>query len=87
MLKLSGKRRLPANTMLQGYAAPERLSCGAKCQPMTSSASAQNKPFFTQEAKENSLKLKERTGNVYENKGPLQKTRERSGNVIENKGT
>jgi hypothetical protein len=32
------------------------------------------------------LKLKERCGNVYENKGPLWKTRGRSGNVLENKG-
>jgi hypothetical protein len=39
------------------------------------------------ELKENSSKLSERTGNVYENKGPLWKTSERSGNVIENKGT
>jgi hypothetical protein len=29
-------------------------------------------------------KLKERTGNVYENKGTLQKTEGRSGNVYEN---
>jgi hypothetical protein len=36
-------------------------------------------------AKRNSLKLNERTGNVYENKGPPLKTRERSGNVHENK--
>jgi hypothetical protein len=34
--------------------------------------------------KGDSLKLKERTGNVYENKGPLQKTWERTGNVYEN---
>jgi hypothetical protein len=73
MLKLPGKRRLPANTMLQRHAAPERLSDGAKSQPMTWSASAQNKPFFAQEAKENSLKLKERSWNVYENKGPVEK--------------
>jgi hypothetical protein len=73
--------------MPQRYAAPERLSCGAKSQPVASSAAAQNKPFFAQKARENSLKLKERTGNVYENKGPLWKTRGRSGNVIENKGT
>jgi predicted chitinase len=31
------------------------------------------------------LKLNERTGNVYENKGSVWKTRERSGNVIDNK--
>jgi hypothetical protein len=87
MLKFSGRRRLPANTMLQRHAALERLSCGAPSQPMASSAAAQNKPFFTQKARENSLKLKERSGNVYENKGPLRNTRERSGNVVENKVT
>ena len=37
--------------------------------------------------KENSSKLKERSGNVYENKGPLWKTCPESRNVIENKGT
>ena len=73
--------------MLQRYAAPERLSCAAKSRPMTSSTSAQNKPFLTQEAKGKSLKLKERTGNVYENKGTVWKDWERTGNVIENKGT
>jgi hypothetical protein len=35
----------------------------------------------------NYLKMNERRGNVYENKGRLLKTRERSGNVHENKGT
>jgi hypothetical protein len=35
----------------------------------------------------NSSKLKERSGNVYENKGEHWRTRERSGNVYENKGT
>ena len=35
----------------------------------------------------NFLELKERTGNVIENKGALWKTRRRSGNIIENKGT
>jgi hypothetical protein len=54
---------------------------------MASSAAAQNKPFFTQKARENSLKLEERSGNVYDNKGPLWKTRGRSWNVVENKGT
>jgi hypothetical protein len=32
-------------------------------------------------------KLNERTGNLYENKGPLWKTQERNGNLAENKGT
>jgi hypothetical protein len=31
--------------------------------------------------------VKERSGNVYENKGPVWKKWERSGNVAENKGT
>jgi hypothetical protein len=31
--------------------------------------------------------MNERSGNVYENKGPLWEIRERSLNVIENKGT
>jgi hypothetical protein len=39
------------------------------------------------QSKENSLKLTERSGNVYENKGSLWKTRERSGNVYENTGS
>ena len=34
-----------------------------------------------------STKKTERTGNVYENKGPLWKTWERPGNVYENKGS
>ena len=33
------------------------------------------------------LKMKERSGNLIENKGPVWKTQERSGNVCENKGT
>jgi hypothetical protein len=37
--------------------------------------------------KKNSSKLRERTGNVYENKGPPRKTCEQSGNVVENKVT
>jgi hypothetical protein len=39
------------------------------------------------EAMKNSSKLNERSGNVYENKGPLWKTARRSWNVVENKGT
>jgi hypothetical protein len=35
--------------------------------------------------KENSSKMTERRGNVYENKGPLGKIWEQSGNVIEKK--
>jgi hypothetical protein len=34
----------------------------------------------------NPLKLKERSGNVYENKGPLWESPERSWNLFENKG-
>ena len=36
-------------------------------------------------AEDSSLKLTERTGNVYENKGPVWKGLERSGNVVDNK--
>jgi hypothetical protein len=39
------------------------------------------------EAKENSSKLTERRGNLYENKGPVWKTWERSWNVYENTDT
>jgi hypothetical protein len=38
------------------------------------------------ECKESSLKMKERSLNVYENKGPLWITCERSLNVFESKG-
>jgi hypothetical protein len=45
------------------------------------------KSVVAAEAKVNSSKLKERSRNVYENKGPLWKTRERGRNVFENKGS
>jgi hypothetical protein len=38
------------------------------------------------EAKKNSLKLTERRGNVYENKGPELKNQEQSRNLYENAG-
>jgi hypothetical protein len=41
----------------------------------------------TGEAKEDSLKLNERCGNVYENKGPLLETCDLSRNVYENKAS
>jgi hypothetical protein len=44
-------------------------------------------PFLEAEEKKNSLKMKERRGNVYENKGSDFETRERSRNVTENKGS
>jgi hypothetical protein len=46
-----------------------------------------NKSAIGRERKKNSSKVKERRGNVYENKGPLWKTGWQSGNVVENKGT
>jgi hypothetical protein len=42
--------------------------------------------FSEAKEKKNSLKMKERSRNVIENKGPLWKIRERSGNVVENTG-
>jgi len=39
------------------------------------------------ETKKEFLKMKEQSGNVYENKGPLWKTGWQSGNLIESKGT
>jgi hypothetical protein len=44
------------------------------------------KSLAPEEAKENSSKLNERRGNVYENKGPLWEAQGRSGYVYENKG-
>jgi hypothetical protein len=44
------------------------------------------KSMFSNDAAKNSLKLSERSWNVYENKGPLWNTSERSWNLIENKG-
>jgi hypothetical protein len=43
--------------------------------------------FSEDEAKKDSLKLNERSGNVCENKGALWKTWGRSWNFYENKGT
>jgi hypothetical protein len=44
-------------------------------------------PVLAKQAKRNSSNLRERSGNVHENKGPAWKIPERSGNVYENKGT
>jgi hypothetical protein len=46
-----------------------------------------NKSVVAGGAKENSSKLNERRGNVYENKGALWKIRGRNWNVYENTGT
>jgi hypothetical protein len=46
-----------------------------------------NKSVVAAEARKNSLELNERSGNVFESKGPPWKTRKRSGNVFENKAT
>jgi hypothetical protein len=43
--------------------------------------------FTEEEPGKNSLKMKKRRGNVYENKGPVFRSPEGSGNVIENKGS
>ena len=43
-------------------------------------------PFPKEKEKNNCLKMKERSGNVIENKGSVFPSPERSGNVIENKG-
>jgi hypothetical protein len=45
------------------------------------------KSVIAGEGKKNSLKLNERSGNVYENKRTLWKARERGKNVYENKYT
>jgi hypothetical protein len=46
-----------------------------------------NKSATGRKRKKNSLEVKGRTRNVYENKGPLWKTEWQSGNVIENKAS
>jgi hypothetical protein len=46
-----------------------------------------NKSATGREREENSSKVNEQCGNVYEKKGPLWKTGWKSGNVTENKGT
>ena len=42
-------------------------------------------PFSEEEERKSSLKMKDRRGNVYENKGPTFRSPLRSGNVVENK--
>ena len=44
-------------------------------------------PFSQEEERENSPKIKEQSGNVYENKGPAFRSPFRSWNVIENKSS
>ena len=44
-------------------------------------------PFTEEEERNDSLEIKERCANVYENKGPDFRSPKRSGNVIENKGS
>jgi hypothetical protein len=50
------------------------------------SPATDKKSIFATEAKRNSSKLNERTGNAPENKGPLLETSELVGNVYESKG-
>ena len=57
------------------------------CRPQSASASRTESLPLRTKRKRRSLKLKERTGNVYENKGPLWKATELSWNVYENKCT
>jgi hypothetical protein len=43
--------------------------------------------FSEEEERKNSLKMKDRRANVYENKGPAFQGLQKSGNVVENKGS
>ena len=52
-----------------------------------SCAATDSKSEPGRERRKEFLKMKERRGNVYENKGPLWKTGWQIGNVIENTGT
>jgi hypothetical protein len=52
-----------------------------------SCSATDNKSEPRRERKKEFLKMNDRRGNVYENKGPLWKTGWQSWNVIENKGT
>jgi hypothetical protein len=74
--------------MLPGRPNPLSIRCRA-------GRKAQRTPWFVrdkksgpgEEAKKNSLKMNERSGNVFENKGSIFHRRERSGNVVEKKDT
>jgi hypothetical protein len=46
----------------------------------------QQVPFWKRKWKSNFLKMNDRRGNVYENKGSVFHSPPRSGNVLENKG-
>ena len=74
--------------MLQCYCPPqptsENVPTGRKARKLARRAT-DKKSVVAAEAKKNSSKLNERSGNVYENKGPLWKTRGRSRNVYEKK--
>jgi hypothetical protein len=59
---------------------------GRKVRKLSSHA-RDNKSVGVGEAKKNSPELNERSGNVFENKGPLWKNGQRSWNVYDNKCT
>ena len=81
----------PANTMpLRDDAAPIRSPAFAKQdeKPAKGLAVQRTQSMLSRGTqKEEFLKFKERSGNVYENKGPLRKTPSESRNVVENTGT
>jgi hypothetical protein len=63
-----------------GGAEPRRTLC-------TQSSLGQDVSSTGKEETAVTLKMKERSGNVVENKGPASEAAEQSGNVIENKGS
>jgi hypothetical protein len=67
--------------------APPGQDDGARMENMEKALDSDSSSYNSQgvETAEN-LKMKERSGNVYENKGPALSSPERSGNVYENKG-
>jgi hypothetical protein len=64
---------------------PRNAPCGTKALQVPPLRDGQKVYGMRESKKENSSRMTERRGNVYENKGPLGKTRGKSGNVIENK--
>jgi hypothetical protein len=71
----------PGTTHRRDYSKRDEKPANCPAAPETKSL------LLPEKQKENSSKLNERRGNVYENKGLVWKTRERSGNVYENKGS
>jgi hypothetical protein len=83
-------REHDAARRLAGYGpslpTPENVPKGTES-PQMGSPATDKKSAVTGEAKENSPKLTDRRGNLYENKGPPWKSWPRSWNVYENTGT